>query len=70
MPEMSGLELISVIREHENHKDTPIIFLTSSGMRATVSAAMELGVCDYVIKPFNNEVLLQKIEKHIGGADK
>jgi len=65
MPEVNGLELISKIRNMEDHKDTPIIFLTSEGDIDTVTAALGLGACDFVVKPFRAEVLREKIARHI-----
>jgi len=65
MPEISGFDLIPVIRGFEEHKDTPIIFLTSEGTVDNVTAAMALGACDFVVKPFKPDVLRGKILKHI-----
>ena len=65
MPERNGFDLIPVIRSFEEHKDTPIIFLTSEGTMDHISAAIALGACDYIVKPFQSNVLQQKIEKHI-----
>ena len=67
MPEMSGFELIPLIREHDAHKETPIIFLTSEGTFDNVTAAVALGVKDYIVKPFRAETLREKIGKYING---
>ena len=66
MPEISGFELVPVIRSFERHKDTPIMFLTSEGTVSNVTAALALGACDFVVKPFKPEILREKIAKHIG----
>lgn len=65
MPELSGFDLVPIIRSFEEHKDTPIIFLTAMGTVEHVSTAISLGACDYVIKPLNSDILLEKIAKHI-----
>jgi CheY-like chemotaxis protein len=65
MPEINGFELIPIIRSLEEHKDTPIIFLTSEGTVDTLTAALGLGACDFVVKPFIPEILREKIAKHI-----
>ena len=65
MPEINGFDLIPIIRSFEEHKETPIIFLTSEGTMDHVTAAMALGACDFAVKPFNPEGLRQKIAKHI-----
>ena len=64
MPRISGLELIPMIRKTKDHEETPIIFLTSEVNNDTVFAALGLGVGDYIVKPFENEVLREKIALH------
>jgi PleD family two-component response regulator len=65
MPEITGFELIPIIRSYEEHKETPIIFLTSEGTIENVSAALALGACDFIVKPFKPDILREKIAKHI-----
>ena len=65
MPEISGIDLLHVIRGFEEHKDTPIIFLTSAGTIDNVTASIALGVRDFVVKPFDPDVLRAKIRKQI-----
>ncbi|MDR2015159.1 MAG: response regulator [Azoarcus sp.] len=65
MPELNGFELIPIIRSFEEHKKTPIIFLTSLGTVDNISTALALGACDFIVKPFKPDILLEKIAKHI-----
>ena len=65
MPELSGFDLVPIIRGFKDHKDTPIIFLTSSGTTDHVSAAYALGACDFIVKPFQDTILREKVAKHI-----
>jgi len=65
MPGMSGFDLIPIIREYPEHKETPIIFITSEGTIDHFTTAMYLGAADFVVKPFNTTILVDKIEKHI-----
>jgi hemerythrin len=65
MPELSGFDLVPIIRSFPEHSETPIIFLTSEGTINHVSAAMALGACDFMVKPFQREILLEKVAKHI-----
>ena len=64
MPELNGFELIPIIRNFEEHKDTPIIFLTSMGTTEFVSSAASLGACDFIVKPFQPDNLSGKVAKH------
>jgi len=65
MPEISGFELIPIIRHIERHKYTPIIFLTSEGTVDNITAAVGLGACDFIVKPFNPDQLREKVARHI-----
>jgi CheY-like chemotaxis protein len=65
MPGLSGFDLVPIIRRCNEHKVTPIIFLTSEGTMDHVSAAIALGACDFIVKPFQADMLRQKIAKHI-----
>jgi len=65
MPVLNGFELIPIIRSFEEHKDTPIIFLTAEGTVDNITAAIGLGACDFIVKPFNPEQLREKVSKHI-----
>jgi len=65
MPELSGFDLIPIIRSFDEHKDTPIIFLTSMATTDYVTKAFALGACDYIVKPFQGKQLREKITKHI-----
>jgi len=65
MPERNGFELVPVIRNFKEHKDTPIIYLTSIGTIDAVTSALALGACDFIVKPFDTDILLEKIGKWI-----
>jgi CheY-like chemotaxis protein len=64
MPELSGFDLVPIIRNSELHKDTPIIFLTHMGTIDHVSAAYALGASDLIVKPLQDTVLCEKFAKH------
>jgi len=71
MPELNGFELIPIIRNYAEYKETPIIFLTSEGTVNNITAAVSLGACDFIVKPFNPDQLKEKVKKHIvQGTDK
>ena len=65
MPELSGFDLIPIIRSFKEHENTPIIFLTSEGTLDNLSAAVMLGACDFAVKPVKTKVLREKIANHI-----
>ena len=65
MPKLSGFDLVPIIRNFNDHKKTPIIFLTSLGTVDNISTAMALGACDFIVKPFQPDILREKVAKHI-----
>jgi len=65
MPDISGFDLIPVIREFPEHKDTPIIFLTSAGTIEHLTVAIDLGASDFIVKPFEMDVLRSKVARSI-----
>jgi len=65
MPGLSGFDLVPIIRKYEQHKDTPIIFLTSMGTSEHILTAANLGASDFIVKPFKADVLREKVAKHL-----
>lgn len=63
MPIMNGIKTLEHIREKEETKDIPVVFLTASADSDTVIEAGRLNVVDYVVKPFMPQELLSRIEK-------
>lgn len=60
MPDGSGKELCSWIRR--NRRELPVIFLTVRGESRDMIAGFENGADDYVVKPFELDVLLLRIQ--------
>ena len=62
MPEMDGFETVELIRQIENLKHVPIIFLTASMDNAQqVFKGYQAGAVDYMIKPLSPEILKAKV---------
>ena len=59
MPKMDGYELCESIRSFE--KDIPIVFMTAKDDKISKLTGYSLGVDDYVVKPFDMDILLMKI---------
>ena len=65
---MAGLDGFKVLNEVRNHQETrniPFIFLTSKADKASIKLAAETGADDYLVKPFNPSILLEIIETQI-----
>jgi len=62
MPNMNGLELVKKVRSEGIHQKTPIIMITTEGGKGEVIIALKAGVNNYIVKPFNAEVLKEKLD--------
>lgn len=65
MPGISGLDLCKELKENENTKDIPILFITSVDDENIIEEAFNSGGVDYILKPINPEILFSKIKKHL-----
>ena len=61
MPEMSGLELCQKI--HDNRPDIPVIVMTAFGNLDTAVETIRSGAFDFVIKPFEMDLLLAAVKR-------
>jgi two-component system chemotaxis response regulator CheY len=66
MPGMDGLDLLRAIRAYEPLKKTAFIMLTGRADATLVQRASQYGVNNYLIKPFSQASLKQKIEEVFG----
>jgi CheY-like chemotaxis protein len=66
LPLVSGYEVCQRIKADEKLKKIPVILFTASATRDLSEKAKELGADDYLIKPFEAEVLLEKVKKFLG----
>jgi class 3 adenylate cyclase len=65
MPEMDGFETCRRIKESEQWRQIPVIFLTAKTDTADIVKGFELGAVDYVAKPFNAHELLARVHTHL-----
>ncbi|MGY9010037.1 MAG: response regulator [Rhodobacterales bacterium] len=65
MPNKNGLELLEDIRDDENLKDMPVILTMIEPLEELISTATELGMNDYLIKPFDVFTLAKVLDKVI-----
>jgi len=63
LPGMDGYQATQLIRQ--SFPQMPIIGISAHAMQADVQKALDAGCCDYITKPVDEELLLQKIETHL-----
>ena len=70
MPEKNGMELLEDIRADDNLKDLPVVLTMIEPLEELISEGEELGMNDYLVKPFDVfslSKLLDKVIKMEGG---
>ena len=65
MPEMDGFEALQRLKYNTSQVDIPIVFLTSMTDAAIEARGFQLGVIDFITKPFSKPVLLNRIKTHL-----
>lgn len=64
MPKIDGFELIRKIKEENDLKIIPIIFLTNLGQKEDIEKGLDLGAVDYVVKAhFMPSEIVDRVKK-------
>ena len=69
MPVKDGFECSREIRENKRTFHIPVIFLTAKAEDADRLKSLQIGVDDYIMKPFNPELLKEKVKALIEQRD-
>jgi two-component system cell cycle response regulator len=65
MPVMDGVEMLTKLKADPALKGIPVVMLTAEGGRDNVLKIAKIGVRDYLVKPFKEEVLVEKCSRVI-----
>ncbi len=68
MPRMDGYELIATVRAQEQYRTLPLVVLTSRAATKHQQRAMQLGASSYVVKPYQDEELINILNSLVYGA--
>jgi len=61
MPVMNGYEFLVAMRGSARHADTKVVMLTTENQIESIRKALMAGANEYVMKPFTDEMLIEKI---------
>jgi two-component system, chemotaxis family, chemotaxis protein CheY len=61
MPVMDGLTFIRAIRDRRDMRDVSLMMVTTESEQAQIVRALAAGAHEYVIKPFTDEVIAEKL---------
>jgi two-component system chemotaxis response regulator CheY len=63
MPNMTGIELLRIIRADDALKHLPVLMVTAEAKRENIIEAARAGASGYVVKPFTAATLDEKLKK-------
>ena len=66
MPDINGLELVSFLKNHPVYKTIPVMVVSTEGSAEDRRRAEALGAEDYVVKPFDRQILTDKLRRLLG----
>ena len=62
MPGMSGLDLLKWVRAQERLREVPFLMVTAEAKKQNIIEAVQAGVTNYVVKPFNKQTLAERVQ--------
>lgn len=66
MPDINGLELVSFVKKSELYKDIPLFIISTERSEQDVKKGISLGANEYIVKPFDTEDLVSRVQKYLG----
>jgi DNA-binding response OmpR family regulator len=68
MPNMDGMETTRRLKEVPEFAGTPVIMITGRSEEEVVVDSMKSGAVDFVVKPFDHNLLIAKIKQALTAA--
>jgi DNA-binding response OmpR family regulator len=62
MPGMNGISFIKAVRDSKEYATVPIMVVTAVNSREQLARTSNLGVKDYILKPFDVDHLLERVK--------
>ena len=62
MPVMNGLQFVKALRADGRYSATKVLMVTTETEFEQITAALEAGANDYVMKPFTDEVITERLQ--------
>jgi len=66
LPGISGIEAAYWLKTNVHYAKTPVIFLSATSDSITVRNALKAGGVDYIVKPFEENDLIKRVQKIVG----
>lgn len=65
LPDLNGIELTRRLKANPATATIPIVMITGHSERQVFAASLKAGAVDFLVKPFDRAVLLQKLSHHL-----
>ncbi|MCA2977944.1 MAG: response regulator [Myxococcaceae bacterium] len=65
MPDINGLELINFVKKNPNYRHVPLFVVTTEGRAQDRERGLQLGASEYLVKPFDSEVLTALVQQYL-----
>lgn len=65
MPVLSGLDTLKQLKTLPGLKTIPVLMVTSESLKSKILEAIQAGAANYIIKPFSDEILREKLEPYL-----
>jgi len=65
MPDVNGFQVIRLLKEAEDTKDIPVIFITSMTLPQEEEKGFVLGAADYIHKPFSKSLIKLRVRNQV-----
>ena len=62
MPQMNGFEVLEIMKRSQCIAETPVIMISSEDAADTMRKAYELGISDYITRPFDSVIVKKKVQ--------
>ena len=66
MPQMNGFEVLKIMKRSQCIAETPVIMKSSEDAVDTMRKAYELGITDYITRPFDSVIVKKRVQKTMG----
>ena len=66
MPQMNGFEVLKIMKRSQCIAETPVIMISSEDAVDTMRKAYELGITDYITRPFDSVIVKKRVQNTLG----
>ena len=66
MPQMNGFEVLEIMKRSQCIAETPVIMISSEADVDTMRRAYELGITDYITRPFDSVIVKKRVQNTLG----